>query len=145
MKAKLVEAINGMFAKRKASDDNVPTLKPVYCTNGVSLSVQASRLHYCFPKNNEGPYTKVEVGFPSVKPPESWREYCVGDFDKKPCDTVYANVPLELVAEFVEQQGGIRAEEAPKLVLPEPSVPVQRSFMEQRRFNITLEDMGLAP
>jgi len=137
------EIISSMFAKRKVFDETVKTLKPVYCTDGTSLSIQASRNHYCFPRNNEGPYTQVEVGFPSVKPPESWREYCDGNFDLKPCDTVYCYVPLKVVSEFIEQHGGIRAEEAPQLVLPEPKLPVVRSFIEQRRYNLTLEDMGL--
>lgn len=154
MKTEVVETINSMFAKRVHSlykagpgelEREIPNIKPIYCADGASLSVQASRFHYCFPRNNEGPYAQVEVGFPSVKPPESWREYCQGDFDAAPCDTVYGNVPLTLVAEFIEQHGGIRAEAAPKLVLPEPSAPVKRSVLQQRRWNVTLEDMGLAP
>ena len=37
----------------------------IFCNDGFSLSVQASRDHYSIPRNNEGPYTHVEVGFPS--------------------------------------------------------------------------------
>lgn len=138
------EKVNKMFAKRRFFGDEVSTLKPIYCADGTSLSVQASRNHYCFPRNNEGPYTEVEVGFPSVRPPESWREYCDGNFDLKPCDTVYANVPLQVVEEFVSFHGGVREEESPKLTLPPPKPKVERNFIEQRRYNLTLEDMGIS-
>lgn len=131
------------MAKRPTTDNVVTRIKPVYCTDGMSLSVQASREHYSFPKNNEGPYTEFEVGFPSRKPPESWRKYCKGNFDTKPCDTVYGNVPLALVVEMIEAHGGIRAEEAPKLILPPAPAPIQRSPIQQRRYNLTLEDMGI--
>ena len=146
-----LEIISEAFAKRKAcktnrlrTSDEPLKIKPFYCNDKMSLSVQASMKHNCFPKNNEGPYASVEVGFPTSPPPESWREYCAGDFDKKPCDTVYRNVPVGLVAAFIDMHGGVRAEEAPKLVLPAPSKPVQRTFIEQKRYNITFQDMGMA-
>ena len=31
-------------------------------SNGVELSVQASEYHYCSPRDNDGPWTSVEVG-----------------------------------------------------------------------------------
>ena len=31
-------------------------------SNGVELSVQASDNHYCSPRDNDGPWTSVEVG-----------------------------------------------------------------------------------
>lgn len=122
-----LKALNDMFAKRNTvahraqvakHGKKASKLKTVYCVDDqLSLSVQASREHFCTPKTDEGPYTHVEVGFPSIKPPETWRAYCKGDFDSKPLDSVYAYVPLEWVASWIAEHGGIR-EEVPKMILP---------------------------
>ena len=74
-----------------------------FCKDGTYLSVQASNTHYSMPRDNEGPYTHVEVGFPSIDPPESWAEYADGEYP----NDVYGYVPLELVNEFIELHGGI--------------------------------------
>ena len=37
------------------------------CANGFTLSIQASKYSYCTPRSNSGPYSEVEVGFPSKK------------------------------------------------------------------------------
>ena len=63
--------------------------------------------HYSTPRSNYGPYRQVEVGFPSPAPPESWREYCDGEFDDSPSDTVYGYIPIELVVEFINEHGGM--------------------------------------
>ena len=47
----------------------------VICEDGVRLSVQANAMAYCEPRNDIGPYTSVEVGFPSIRPPIEWEEY----------------------------------------------------------------------
>ena len=50
-----------------------PTRKPVnkaiHCNDGFSMSVQASAHHRCKPRTNWGPYTEMEVAFPSTKEP----------------------------------------------------------------------------
>jgi hypothetical protein len=86
-----------------------PIAARTFCNDGVSLSVQSSRGHYCEPRNDEGPYTAVEVGF--IKnadgvqfcPPDSWKDYAELGF---PSD-VYAYVPVELVEDFTTKHGGI--------------------------------------
>ena len=84
--------------------DCAPRIK---CLDGTTLSVQASRTHYCDPRDNFGPYFTVEVGFPSTDPPESWRDYIDGDWDTDDrTGTVYGHVPVGLVREFVELHGG---------------------------------------
>lgn len=75
----------------------------VVCKDGTRLSVQASEMHYATPRNNSGPYTQVEVGFPTVNPPETWAEYADGSF---PSD-VYAYIPLTLVQQFIDEHGGV--------------------------------------
>jgi len=137
-----IDTINEIFGKRKVTDDAAPKIKAISCKDGVSLSVQASRKHNCFPRTNKGPYVSVEVGFPTIAPPQSWAPFCKGDFDKKPCDTVYFNVPLKMVADFVDTHGGVKAEEAPKMVLPAAPALVHRPALAQRRYNLTVEDLG---
>jgi len=80
----------------------------VVCKDGVHLSVQAGKSHYCSPRSDTGPYHAVEVGFIQDKqdqpftPPETWREYGDGGF---PSD-VYGYIPVQLVREFIDAHGG---------------------------------------
>ena len=76
----------------------------IHCVDGAIVSVQASEWHYCTPRNNHGPYTHVEVGYPSTNPPDLWAVYADGEF---PSD-VYGYVPVELVEQFIESHGGER-------------------------------------
>lgn len=81
--------------------------KQIHCADGNTISVQASRTHYCSPRNNWGPYRSVEVGYPSTSPPDSWKEYFEGDWDTDDhTASVYAGVPVALVREFIEAHGG---------------------------------------
>ena len=75
---------------------------PIVCADGTKLSVQASHTHYCDPRNDEGPYSTVEVGYPTVTPPRSWKPYADGEY---PSD-IYAHVPVALVRRFVKRHGG---------------------------------------
>jgi hypothetical protein len=77
-------------------------LKELHDSN-TTLSVQASRTHYCTPRNNHGPYTHLEVGFPSVIPPDTWAKYADGDY---PAADVYGYVPVSLIKEFIDAHGG---------------------------------------
>lgn len=80
----------------------------IKCRDGHSLSVQASQYHYCWPRNDLGPWDYVEVGFPTAEPPESWAEYFDGDWEQGGrTDSVYAYVPIALVAEFICAHGGV--------------------------------------
>ena len=63
------------------------------------MSVQASQFHYCSPRDSVGPWTDVEIGFPSERVEKfmKWAEKA-----DTPTETVYGWVPLEVVAEVVE-------------------------------------------
>ncbi len=93
----------------------------VVCNNGVSLSVQASEGHYCFPRDGSGPYFEVEVGYietPSKNkmiPPSEWKEYSDGDFPS----SVYGYVPIDMVQSFIESNGGIKSGDMPLSALRE--------------------------
>lgn len=79
--------------------------KKVECADGFTMSVQASGFHYSSPRENTGPYIKVEVGFPSEKP-KFFAEFAEQDEDY--IDTVYGYVPVELVEQEIEFHGGLK-------------------------------------
>lgn len=85
-------------------------IKPrTICSDGVSLSIQASRTHYCKPREDEGPYVAMEVGFiydangDQLSPPETWADYTDGP--EFPND-VYGYVPVEMIESFIADHGG---------------------------------------
>ncbi len=83
-------------------------LPRIVCTDGFDLSVQAGEYLYAMPRDDHGPWSHVEVGFPSERPEpwDDWRRY-VEDADF-PTRTVYGHVPLELVEALIESHGGVR-------------------------------------
>ncbi len=84
--------------------------KRTVCNDGVSLSIQADEYKYCQPRDDEGPWHQVEVGFitdakdETFTPPDTWREYADGDF---PSD-VYGYIPIALVKAFIDEHGGVK-------------------------------------
>ena len=87
----------------------IATMMPrLILKDGTSLSVQASEHSYSSPRDNKGPYTKVEVGFPSGTPPEAWKEFAE-DWEN-PSNTVYGYVPLSMVMLYIGAHGGINRE-----------------------------------
>ena len=83
----------------------VPQMPRLILADGASLSVQASKHSYSSPRDSKGPYTKVEVGFPSQKPPEAWKDFAE-DWDN-PTNTVYGYIPLTMVMLYIGAHGGI--------------------------------------
>lgn len=85
----------------------------VICVDGFSASIQASKTHYCRPRENRGPWTHVEVGFPRDDKKNriqvrAWDEFSDGDPETT---DVYAWVPLELVAAWIDRHGGVLDDE----------------------------------
>lgn len=114
MKTNTLEILQGLLdpAKRTrkiqppSGDFRVLYLVPrLTCKNGLTLSVQASQTHYCQPRNDGGPWTHVEVGFPSQKC-DKLLQYA--EEEKNPTDTVYAYVPIEVVAQVIDDAGGLK-------------------------------------
>ena len=83
----------------------VPQMPRLVLADGASLSVQASEHSYSSPRDNKGPYTKVEVGFPSETPPEAWKEFAE-EWDE-PTNTIYSYIPLTMVMLYIGAHGGI--------------------------------------
>ncbi len=78
------------------------------CADGFTLSIQASETHYCSPRENEGPWTAVEVGYPSERPEPwgVWVEYA--EDPEIPTGTVYGWVPVALVRQLIDLHGGVK-------------------------------------
>jgi len=90
---------------------NFPISDRIECKDGFSISVQAHQGAYCTPRQNLGPWTAVECGFPSAHPGDEMMPYIDGDISQDPADTVYGYVPVEVVARLIESHGGMREEE----------------------------------
>lgn len=78
--------------------------KGIVCADGTTLSVQASEDHYCTPRNNQGPYTEVEVWCISNMPAPIKE---IEEFDYSP-DEPSGYVPIEAVAQFIDAHGGFK-------------------------------------
>jgi hypothetical protein len=81
-------------------------LPRITCADSFSLSVQAGQYLYSTPREDAGPWTHVEVGFPSARPEPwaEWESYCESPND--PTGTVYGYVPLPLVEALIALHGG---------------------------------------
>ena len=86
----------------------------VVCEDGFTMSVQAGSMHYCTPRSSEGPYTAVEVGFPSQRV-EALMPYA--ETRAEPTKTVYERVPSRLVVIIIADHGGMVSGELPDLSL----------------------------
>lgn len=78
--------------------------KPITCADGFQFSVQASSGHYCTPRDDIGPWTHLEVGYPSER--EETLMPFAEDADN-PTETVYGWVPAEVIDAIIEKHGGI--------------------------------------
>jgi len=94
--------------------DNRPRLT---CNDGCSISVQASRTHYSTPRENHpewhwSRFECVEVGYPEdaqgtrIAMPDDWLGYADNP-SAGPHSDVFAWVPVQLVAEWVQAHGGL--------------------------------------
>jgi hypothetical protein len=82
----------------------------VYFRNGGSISMQASADHNCVPKDNEGPYQSIELGYPQggIKMPEN-----INDFLEQGSDSIYNFVPASVVVNLIEMNDGVKSGEVP--------------------------------
>ena len=89
---------------RQTMVDGICQRPHIVCADGATMSVQASKFTYCTPRNNVGPYTHVEVGYPSHPFPEA-AEY-KNDAERDDTDNIFANVPVEIVVAWIDKHGG---------------------------------------
>lgn len=84
--------------------------KFVHFKSGFGVSVQAQSRNYCTPRDDIGPYTEVELGFPTA--PEPLIIGYAEDADD-PTGTVYGYVPVGIVQALAVKHGGIESGEIP--------------------------------
>jgi hypothetical protein len=75
----------------------------ITCADGFSVSVQANTTAYCTPRDLAGPYTHVELGYPSLG------DELITAFAEDPehlTETVYPQVPVETILELINKHGG---------------------------------------
>ena len=80
---------------------NVPRL---VCTDGYTVSMQASAYVHCAPQDNIGPWVAVELGFSSAA------DYTIAKYAEDSSnltDTVYNMVPLIVVALLIQKHDGL--------------------------------------
>jgi hypothetical protein len=89
--------------------------KRIECKDGFSMSVQASETVYCDPRDDVGPYTHVECGFPS-----EYEELIIAYAEARhePTKTVYGWVPVGIVTTVIAKHGGLIKGEVPEGVAP---------------------------
>jgi len=75
------------------------------CADGFIMSVQASRMHYCQPREDmeDGDYSHWEIGFPSHPEIHLRCYYRGGD----PTQSIYEYVPTQVVNDIIAKHGGI--------------------------------------
>ena len=59
----------------------------IWCKDGEDVSIQAGEYLHCTPQDDCAPWSEIEAGHPSCKPPESWKEYAE-EWDKKFSDRI---------------------------------------------------------
>lgn len=87
-----------------------PMNQPITCADGFIMSVQANEGAYCYPRNDVGPYTSVEVGFPSAY--DFFLQRYAED-PSRPTETVYPNVPVSAIRLCIDAHGGWVSGELP--------------------------------
>lgn len=89
--AEVVETASGSFRMPVAA---------ITCADGVQFSVQASQFTYCSPRNDQGPWTSVEVmTLTEGATPKFW-EHDAGD-------NLAGYVPIEAVAREVLRRASL--------------------------------------
>ena len=88
----------------------------VTCRDGFTVSVQGGIHSYSDPRANFGPWSAVELGFPSDPVTDNVRQY-KEDESEPDENTVYAYVPVELVDEMLWLHGGIKEDYMKRLFM----------------------------
>ena len=102
----LITCADGFTVSVIAGGGTYCTPRPAFCSCAFGLDnpiiTMASRVSHDYP----GPYTEVEVGFPSARPEpwEQWAEYV--ENPDIPTETIYSFVPVELVETLIVSHGG---------------------------------------
>jgi hypothetical protein len=130
--------------------NNKPTNPRIFFNNGGSISIQASRTAYCEPRNDEGPYSEMELGFPTqgTEIPDSLLRYeetsqeGMGE-DFNPYESVYGYVPVAVIKELINVNGGIKSGQLPPMAEENYESSVENDdYDEKQERNYGVEDLN---
>lgn len=109
----LVMCVDGFHMSVIAGGGTYCSPAPGLCTCGYGIGDPVHIHDAEVPHDYPGPYTHVEVGFPSGRPEpwEVWSRYA--EQPEEPLGSVYAQVPVGMVRELVELHGGECQQEQP--------------------------------
>ena len=90
--------------------------KRIEFESGLTLSVQASRLFYCSPRQDSGPWSEVECGHPMMGGENyflgnSWEKY------REPGSKMFAYVPIAMVRDLCKEHGPVVSGDIPENTL----------------------------
>ena len=107
-----VDEIQSYLRDNRSLRINGEVIPHVICSDGFKMSVQVGRRAWglcCTPKNDEGPWSHVEVGYPSAIEPLLWPY--AAKYNDADCisstEAVYPYTPIELVAAVIDAHGGL--------------------------------------
>jgi hypothetical protein len=111
----VITCADGFHMSVIAGGGTYSTPKPAFCScyfrKQLSSAYVVEPAGHEVPHDYPGPYTDVEVGFPSMRPEPwgQWEPYCEsGDEDWS--GSVYGFVPVDMVRALVALHGGERTE-----------------------------------
>ena len=106
--------------------------KLLSCKSGFRVSIQASETNYSTPRDDIGPYTEVELGFPTS--PEPMIIGYAEDVDD-PTETVYGYVPVGLVKALIIKHNGIEDGEHPEFDMD----PAQSAILAEALLGVDIK------
>tara|TARA_R110002020_G_scaffold123069_3_gene279075 strand:+ start:849 stop:1214 length:366 start_codon:yes stop_codon:yes gene_type:complete len=113
--------------------------KRVTCRDEYSVSIQAGENNYCIPRDDSGPYTAVELGFPTMADP-MLNGYA--EDSSNLTETVYGYVPVGIVRDLIVKHGGAVMGECPPgvVMLMAEGMESIREAWEQKRLREEKEE-----
>lgn len=89
----------------------------IECADGLTMSLQTGAHMYCTPRDSIGPWTAVEIGYPSRELDQLWDHppgiieaflLAAGVAEDTPTSKVYAYVPVTILLDIIIAAGGLR-------------------------------------
>ena len=94
--------------------------------DGTTMSVQANSFCYCTPRIDDATeYTAVEIGFPNKKT-DLLMPYV--EDASKPTDTVYAWVPTTVLAQVINNAGGVKSAANVYFKMANVNIPLSQKY-----------------
>lgn len=91
------------FIAITANEENI--IRPeLICNDGFRVSIQASKGHYCDPREFSKEYKAFELGFPSMRS-DLLTQYAENPDNQ--LQSVFGYVPFEIVELLIKEHGGI--------------------------------------